>query len=71
MLYVTTRNKYDTYTAFKANQSDRGPDGGLYVPAMFPAVPPERLTSLIGMSYEERAVVILKRFLEDVRRHAV
>ena len=32
---------------------------------MFQAVQPERLTSLMEMSYEQRAVAVLKRFLED------
>ena len=64
MSFFSTRGK-SCVTASQAILQGIAPDGGLYVPAMFPAVPPERLTSLIGMSYEERAVVILKRFLED------
>ena len=52
-------------TASQAILHGLAPDGGLYVPAMFPAVPAERLSSLSEMSYSECAVAILKRYLED------
>lgn len=32
MLYATTRNKADTYTAYRALYDDRAPDGGFFVP---------------------------------------
>lgn len=32
MLYVTTRNNVDTFTAQRALAENRGPDGGLYLP---------------------------------------
>ncbi len=32
MLYATTRNKTDTYTAYRALYDDRAPDGGFYIP---------------------------------------
>ena len=52
-------------TASQAILHGIAPNGGLYVPAMFPAVPAERLTSLTEWSYAERAVAVLKRYLED------
>ena len=64
MPYFSTRGE-SCVTASQAILRGIAPDGGLYVPAMFQAVPPERLTTLTEMSYQERAVVILKRFLED------
>ena len=64
MSFFSTRGE-SCVTASQAILRGIAPDGGLYVPAMFQAVPPERLTTLTEMSYEERAVVILKRFLED------
>lgn len=36
MLYVTTRNPKDAYTAYKALTEDRAPDGGFYLPLRFP-----------------------------------
>ena len=41
------------------------PDGGLYVPAMFPPVSKEKLTDLAAMDYCQRASVILRKYLED------
>ena len=64
MSFFSTRGE-SCVTASQAILRGIAPDGGLYVPAMFQAVPPERLTSLTDMSYEQRAVAVLKRFLED------
>ena len=64
MPYFSTRGE-SCVTASQAILYGIAPDGGLYVPAMFQAVPPERLTSLTDMNYEQRAVAVLKRFLED------
>lgn len=36
MLYVTTRNKHDVYTAYSTLCRDCGRDGGLFVPFRFP-----------------------------------
>ena len=47
-------------TASQAILRGLAPDGGLYVPAMFPPVTPKQIASLAGMSYQQRAVAILK-----------
>lgn len=62
MLYVTTRNKYDTYTAFKANQSDRGPDGGLYLPFRMPELTKEDIKELTQQSFTQRIAFMLNQF---------
>ena len=41
------------------------PDGGLYVPAQFPAFAEADLLALVPMSYQERAFAVLSRFLPD------
>ena len=64
MSFFSTRGE-SCVTASQAILRGIAPDGGLYVPAMFQAVRPERLTSLTEMNYEQRAVAVLKRFLED------
>ncbi len=64
MSFFSTRGE-SCVTASQAILRGIAPDGGLYVPAMFPGVRPERLTSLPEMNYEQRAVNILKHFLED------
>lgn len=38
MLYVTTRNKDETFTAQRVLMENRGPDGGLYLPFQNPAL---------------------------------
>ena len=62
MLYVTTRNKFDTYTAHRANQSDRGPDGGLYLPFRMPTLSHEELMALKEQSFCQRMAQILNLF---------
>lgn len=46
MLYATTRNDAETYTAQRALRENRGPDGGLYVPFRSPHIPPEAIAGL-------------------------
>ena len=41
------------------------PDGGLFVPAMFPALSPEQMSNLYSRDYAGRAAEILKLYLED------
>ena len=41
------------------------PDGGLYVPASFPAFTFEEIAALAPMCYQERALAVLSRFLPD------
>ena len=64
MSFFSTRGG-SAVTASQAVLAGIAPDGGLYVPAMFPMVTEEKLVRLAGMSYTECAVAILKLFLED------
>lgn len=41
MLYVSTRNKTDSFTAHRTLCADRAPDGGLFVPYMIPKYFPD------------------------------
>ncbi len=52
-------------TASQAILTGIAPDGGLYVPAMFPPVTLKKLSDLTGMDYRRRASAILRLFLED------
>ncbi len=52
-------------TASQAILTGIAPDGGLYVPAMFPPVTLKKLSDLTGMDYRQRASAILRLFLED------
>ena len=64
MSFFSTRGE-SCVTASQAILRGIAPDGGLYVPAMFETITPERMSSFVEMDYRKRAVSILKRFLED------
>lgn len=51
MLYVTTRNDREVYTAQRALREGRGPDGGLYVPFRDPVFPDEDIRALKEKSF--------------------
>ncbi len=52
-------------TASQAILTGLAPDGGLFVPAMFPPVSTKKLTELTQMDYRQRASTILRTYLED------
>jgi threonine synthase len=64
MSFLSTRGG-SVVTASQAILRGIAPDGGLYVPAMFPAVTTEKIARISEMSYQDRAVNVLKLFLED------
>ena len=47
MLYVTTRNNRDAFTAQRALLENRGPDGGLYLPFHMPHFSGEEIQNLL------------------------
>lgn len=64
MSFFSTRGgKY--VSASQAILNGLSPDGGLYVPSMFPMLTAEELNKLCKLSYSERAVNIIKYYLED------
>ena len=62
MLYVTTRDIRDAYTAHRALTEDRAPDGGLFVPFRVPVFGNDQITSLKALSFGERIAQILGLF---------
>lgn len=61
MLYVTTRNNRDAYTAQRVLRENRGPDGGLYVPFRAPGFTREEILSLGGKSFNQCVADVLNR----------
>lgn len=51
MLYVTTRNKKDTFTSAHTLNENRGPDGGFYVPMRLPVLQDSEITALGDRSF--------------------
>lgn len=62
MLYVTTIDKDDAYTAARTFLEDRGPDGGLFVPRQMIRFEMNALYNLEQMSFGERMAEILNIF---------
>ena len=64
MSFFSTRGG-SCVTASQAVLRGLAPDGGLFVPAMFPQVTRQKIASLGEMPYQRRALEILKLYLED------
>jgi len=62
LLYVSTRNGIDSFTAYRALHEDRTPDGGLYVPQRLNPLGADELAKLVKMSFGERIARILNIF---------
>ena len=65
MNYVSTRNRNIALTASQAISQGLARDGGLLTPEVLPKLTPEMLEDLRGKSYSQRAVAVMKLFLED------
>jgi len=65
MEYSSTRNKNLSVTSAEAIKTGLAPDGGLFVPKEIPEVMPADIEALAQMSYAERAIWILSKFLTD------
>ena len=65
MRYVSTRNAALDITAAQAIATGLSRDGGLFTPASLPAVSMETVSTLCKADYRERAVNIMKLFLDE------
>ena len=64
MLYVTTRNNRDAYTAQRVLRENRGPDGGLYVPFREPVFTEEEIAALADKSFSKCVAEVLNRLFK-------
>lgn len=62
MLYVSTRNKTDSYTAYRVLHEDLAPDGGMFVPFHLPEMRAEELAILKEKTFSETVAQILNLF---------
>lgn len=65
MHYQSTRDKKVGISAAEAIAQGLSRDGGLFVPENIPLLPEGALENLTAMSYTERAVFVMKMFLDD------
>lgn len=64
MSFFSTRGG-SAVTASQAILKGLADDGGLYVPAMFPVISPDKIASMMNIPYARRAEKILENYLED------
>ena len=62
MLYLTTRNKADSFTAYKVLRSESAPNGGQFLPMQLPVLTDYQLAALEQMSFGETAAFMLNLF---------
>ncbi|MBQ7460022.1 MAG: threonine synthase [Oscillospiraceae bacterium] len=65
MKYYSTRDRKVEIESAGAIAMGLSREGGLFVPERLPKIGPEELGRLCGLGYRERAVQIMKLFLED------
>ena len=65
MDYFSTRGASECVSSAAAILKGLASDGGLFVPASFPQMTLAEIEALVPLSYEERAVRILRLFLTD------
>ena len=65
MKYKSTRSENYDCTCAEAIKQGLSPDGGLFVPASFPQFSIDDIDAMKNLSYQERAVKVLSRFLTD------
>lgn len=61
MLYVSTRDRTDSFTAYRALQEEKAPNGGLFVPHRLPHLNDD-IQTLMGESFGENVAKILNHF---------
>lgn len=62
MLYISSRNKTDSYTSNRALTEDRAPDNGLFLPYRLPVMEGDALSKMCAASFGENVAQILNIF---------
>ena len=65
MYYTSTRDKSIKVTASKAIAQGISEEGGLFVPCEIPQFSIDKISSMVPMSYIDRAKTVLKEYLTD------
>lgn len=65
MLYTSTRDKSIKVTAAQAIAQGISEEGGLFVPCEIPQFSMDKISSMVSMSYIDRAKTVLKEYLTD------
>lgn len=62
MLYLTTRNKADSYTAHRVLRSETAPDGGQFLPMQTPVLTDVQLAAIEQMTFGEATAFTMNLF---------
>ena len=62
MLYVSTRNKVDSFTTYFALRNEAAPDGGVFMPMQLPVLSDVQLAQLEQMNFSQAIAFILNQF---------
>lgn len=65
MQYISTRNKKLSVKSAAAIKKGLSEEGGLFVPTEIPVISLADIKKMVGMTYIERAVFVLKKYLTD------
>src|SRR5690606_3633636 len=65
MRYVSTRGAAPVLSFGEAMLTGLARDGGLYVPEQVPAITPDEIAALAGLTYEETAFRVMRPFVGD------
>ncbi len=65
MRYISTRDNTIQYSAAQAITQGLARDGGLLTPFFIPKLPGKALEDMRDMAYQQRAVYVMKQFLEE------
>ena len=65
MLYITTRNKTDSFTAYRALHEERAPDSGFFVPLRLPFFTEEQINALMAQPSGEIVARVLNLFFSS------
>lgn len=68
MEYISTRDENRRLCAAQAIAAGLSPEGGLFLPEELPSFSPEEIQEMMDMDYQERAALVLSRFLPDFSR---
>ena len=62
MLYLSTRNKADSFTAYRVLHSDGAPDGGQFLPMQLPVLTDFQLAQFEQMNFGETVASVMNMF---------
>src|ERR1700761_8775436 len=65
MRYISTRGASPAVSFEEMLLSGPAPDGGLYMPEVWPRIPDDEIKSFAGKPYIDVAFAVLKRFAGD------